>query len=143
MRLVIAAVIALPLAACMGTSAEQMNPSQFTPEEHVAFEGKPLEAYCQIISNRVRTYTPADRAVVAKSLKKRGFKARDIELITTGDFGTGMTFAGLKCVAPYISRINESFYPGIGHQWQVVYGDQYVYLEGNGTEAGMRVTSWN
>ena len=32
---------------------------------------------------------------------------------------------------------------GIGHQWQMQLGSSYVYLEGDGTPTGMRVTGWN
>ena len=76
-----------------------------------------------------------------------GMTARDIELIRAREqmFGTDQTFLGLTCSLGYTPRVNKSFYQGIGHRWQAVLGDssRFIYLEGNGTEAGMRVTAWN
>lgn len=80
---------------------------------------------------------------MTKIRNMRGLTKRDVELVLGGSYGTGMTFNGLKCLVGYEPPVNASFYPGIGHQWQAVLGDEYVYLEGDGTAGGMRVTSWN
>ena len=78
-------------------------------------------------------------------LKKRGLIKRDIEIIADREsiYGTGMTFSGLSCALGFEPETNKAFYSGIGHRWQAVTGEGYVYLEGDGTERGMRVRSWN
>lgn len=88
-----------------------------------------------------------DRKAAYATLRKRGFTKRDAELISKkGQFwGTGMTFAGLRCSSGSITKINKSFHQYSGHHWQVVMGDhsEFVYLQGDGTETGMKVTGWN
>jgi hypothetical protein len=81
-----------------------------------------------------------------KVFRGAGMSSRDIELIRPRDqmYGTRQTFAGLTCSLGYIPEVNKSFYRGIGHRWQVVLpGYNFVYLEGDGTATGMRVTGWN
>jgi uncharacterized protein (AIM24 family) len=54
-----------------------------------------------------------------------------------------MTFNGLSCALRFEPRTNKAFYSGIGHRWQAITGEGFVYLEGNGTPEGMRIKSWN
>lgn len=74
-----------------------------------------------------------------------GLKSRDIELLRRRNqsFGTNQSFLGLVCSLGYEPPVNKSFYQGVGHRWQAVLGSQYVYLEGDGSPSGMRVTGWN
>ena len=138
------------LTACVsGTSLfflDNKTPSTFTPEERAFFDKLPtydINGYCVTVKNKLASYTAADRKIVAAGMHARGLTKRDVELVMDGSYGTGMTFNGLKCLVGYEPPVNASFYPGIGHQWQAVLGDEYVYLEGDGTVGGMRVTSWN
>jgi hypothetical protein len=84
-------------------------------------------------------------------LRRSGFllfgamTARDVELIRARDtmFGTGQSWNGLFCSLGYVPEVNKSFYQGSGHRWQAILPSQYVYLEGNGTPSGMKITAWN
>jgi hypothetical protein len=91
-------------------------------------------------------YSVADFKIIEVELKRRGLTGRDIELLRSRrqTYGTGQTYTGLICSLVYEPQINQAYYPGIGNQWQaVLYGGDYVYLEGDGTPRGMHVTSWN
>ena len=149
-KICLAIVAAASLGACapQGTSyffLDRKTPSQFTPEELVFFENQFYMTYCQQILAKRAIYTMADRSIASAGLKNRGMSSREIEIILdpTLAYGTGMTFKGLSCSLGYEPQTNRSFYQGVGHRWQAVTGNGYVYLEGDGTERGMRVTSWN
>ena len=92
-------------------------------------------------------WSEADKMTAYRELRNQGFSRRDSDLISKQgvQWGTGMTFKGLKCSGgEYELSINKSFYPHIGHQWQVDMGNfNFVYLKGDGTEPGMRVYAWN
>lgn len=91
--------------------------------------------------------TQEDYADYEKLFRAWGMSSRDIELLQKRNqsYGTGQTYLGLKCSIASEPRVNKSFYQGIGHRWQAVLGgySEFVYLEGDGTETGMRVTGWN
>lgn len=96
--------------------------------------------------NVQQPFVKADYAALEKRLRGAGLTSRDFELLRNGgqSFGTGQTYVGLVCSLGYEPNVNKAFYPGIGNQWQVVTQYQtYIYLQGDGTERGMRVTSWN
>ncbi len=128
---------------------DKKTPSQFTPEEQAIFEAMPTQGfkgYCWNVVRMSASYSAADRGGVKPILKKRGMSSRDIEIILDPStaYATGMTFRGFTCKLGYEPEVNKAFYSGAGHQWQVVLpGYSYVYLEGDGTEGGMRITSWN
>jgi len=152
MRTTLAALSSIAvLAACVsGTSLfflDNKTPITFTPEERAFFDKLPtdgINGYCVTVKNKLASYTTADRQIVKAGLTKRGMTSHDADLILGGNYGTGMTFPGLACLVGYEPPVNTSFYPGIGHQWQAVLANgDYVYLEGDGTRGGMRVTSWN
>lgn len=92
-----------------------------------------------------RPYSAADFKLLEAMMRKHGMNNRDIQLVRSRDqtFGTGQTWKGLTCSLGMVPRVNKAFYPGIGHQWQAIVGSQYIYLRGDGTEAGMRVHAWN
>jgi len=94
---------------------------------------------------RLQAYTQEDLNVLTPILRQQGLSGRDIELLNSRSqaFGTGQTFLGLACSAGYFPQVNKSFHQGVGHRWQAVMGSQYVYLEGDGTNRGMKVTGWN
>ena len=78
-------------------------------------------------------------------LREKGLTRRDVEITRdkSVDFGTGQTPKGLFCSLGYEPNVNKSFLGG-KHRWQAVLNDgDYVYLEGDGTIEGMRVTGWN
>ncbi|WP_339820055.1 hypothetical protein [Sulfitobacter dubius] len=84
------------------------------------------------------------RAIFSE-IETLGFSRRDLEILRDQKtvYGTGMTYRGLECAGGGKLYPNKAFYPGTGHHWQVPFGSGFVYLEGDGTEAGMRVTAWN
>jgi hypothetical protein len=145
-------VLALVLAGCIpaGTTfgfLTRKAPSQFSPQELAYFNGMPnlgAFGYCDIIAKQYASYSKADMAIVRAELTRRGFTKRDADLILEGNYGTGQTFKGMTCSLGYSPQVNTAFYPGVGHRWQAVTaGRSYIYLEGNGTPEGMRVTAWN
>jgi hypothetical protein len=85
------------------------------------------------------------QAMLIAELRRRGLTSRDIEIINSGRhiYGTGMSFNGLSCALRFQPKTNKAFYSGVGHRWQAVTGEGYVYLEGDGTPEGMRIRSWN
>lgn len=91
--------------------------------------------------------TQEDYADYEKLFRAWGMSSRDVELLRKRDkfYGTGQTYLGLKCSIGREPRLNKSFYQGVGHRWQAVLGEysEFVYLEGDGTDTGMRVTGWN
>ena len=54
-----------------------------------------------------------------------------------------MSGLGIKCLG--FNIVNNSFYSGSGHQWQMqrLGEGSYVYLKGDGTDKGMIVDAWN
>lgn len=137
------------LAACVEsfqpiTSLEPSRQSEVRAMNEVDF--------CRylLVSEGVAGWSEADAAVARQELARRGFSARDTELIAKQGthWGTGMTYRGLKCSNGRwdggFEAVNKAFYPGLGHQWQVDVGNfEFVYLRGDGTEAGMKVHAWN
>lgn len=149
-------VLALVLAGCAVTPdrfSVVNRPSDWTAETRQAFVSLPTMGYrgvCDIARQVGYAYaSPAvfakDRAILGAELKRRGMTARDRELILDPDvtYGTGMTYRGLECAAGGTLSPNTAYYAGVGHRWQVPFGSGFVYLEGNGTPEGMRVTAWN
>lgn len=145
--MIAAALAAMTLAGCsastlggvMLTPALQLGESKLTSMP--LYPGVAGPSICgHLATNRARA-TKADLDLYAKALRQH-LPARDVELIAQRSYGTGMTFNGLRCLSPN-GRVNDAFYPGVGHRWQVVYGSEYVYLEGDGTPEGMRVVAWN
>ena len=141
---------ALAVAGCAGAMNVQA-PSTWTAEQRILVQDLPdlgPMGFCALAArakSTPATFSTTDRAAVTAELRRRGYSGRDLELLTdpAANFGTGMTFRGLSCAIGYEPRINDAFYPGIGHQWQAVTPGSYVYLEGDGTKAGMRVKAWN
>lgn len=75
-----------------------------------------------------------------------GMNAKDISLLRSRSkkIAIGQSFLGLMCSQASLLETNRAFYQGVGHRWQVVLsGPRYIYLEGDGTIAGMKVTGWN
>jgi hypothetical protein len=126
-------------------------PSRMDQGEIAIFNELPLFApafnasLCSHRKSGVFQVSAADDEAYRRAFAGRGLSARDVEIILnpSADYGTRMTFLGLQCSAGRPLEVNKSFYQGIGHNWQVPFGSGYVYLEGDGTERGMRVTSWN
>lgn len=83
--------------------------------------------------------------IIEAELRRRGFSSRDREILMnrSATYGTGMSMDGLECAANQRLRVNDSFYPGLGHTWQVPFGTNFVYLKGNGERENMKVSSWN
>lgn len=54
-----------------------------------------------------------------------------------------MSYIGLVCAIGHDMQVNKAFYPSVGHRWQAITGEGYVYLEGDGTPEGMKITAWN
>lgn len=142
-----AALAAMTLTACsastlggvMLTPAAQLEPNALL--KMPLYTGVSGPSVCgHMAVNRARS-SQADLDLYSTALRKH-LPARDVELITQRSYGTGMTFNGLRCIAPNV-HVNDAFYPGIGHRWQAVNGSDYIYLEGDGTPEGMRVIAWN
>jgi len=93
---------------------------------------------------RINKNDAASMKIIAPHLRRAGFTAREVEIASDPrvTFGTGISFTALTCMED-VQVVNEAFYPGLGHQWQVKVGGSYVYFEGDGTPAGMRVRAWN
>lgn len=125
------------------------DPRTWGPTHQARLASLPLLGYggvCDLTRRQLNDFgqSKAENMLEAE-LKRRGLTNRDIELITDREaiYGTGMTFTGLSCALRREPRTNKAFYGGVGHRWQADTGFGYVYLEGNGTDRGMRVTSWN
>lgn len=165
MRVFCAIAIAVTVSACGGPQPEfqEMQRLMTTkPSEWAAsgFDGT-YAAHRMAICNRYNDghraeasnplrripMDAADRAAMERALTQAGLSSRDIELMRTGRmaYGTGQSFLGLSCSFGFVPRVNTSFYQGTGHQWQAVIPEarRYIYLRGDGTPEGMRVTSWN
>lgn len=89
------------------------------------------------------TLTDPERAFLTAEMQQSGMSARDIAFAFNPRQGlqTGLSYRAVKCIGGGL--INDAFYPGAGHQWQMQLGSNYVYLEGDGTFGGMFVTAWN
>jgi hypothetical protein len=154
MNKMIFVIAAIALTGCGNPDLGRImfqTPSGFDEEQRQTFEtlpllsqGSELGVCSHIRINRAQT-TQADREVYRAALNKRGLSRRDAEIVTStsADFGTGMTYAGLECSADGRLATNKAFYTGLGHRWQVRFGNSFVYLEGDGTPSGMIVTAWN
>jgi|GEM_PF-5869562 len=140
------AICVLPLAACVPSLMPLTIQMAENPERVANLSTAEL---CQTIriSENSADWSESDKKAAYDLLRKRGFSKRDADLISDkGEYyGTGMTYKGLVCSTGTPTRVNKSFYQYSGHNWQVVLGDHsdFVYLRGNGTESGMKVTSWN
>ena len=93
-----------------------------------------------------KSYNDEDKKLVTGYFARNGFNDRDIELLVNnewGTIGTGMSGLGIKCLG--FNIVNNSFYSGSGHQWQMqrLGEGSYVYLKGDGTDKGMIVDAWN
>ena len=129
------------------------QPSQMDAEGLATLEGLPLLAgmegrsygVCNHFAINRDGMTSADLAIYRKVFSQSSLTSRDIELMESDSWGTGQSLLGLTCVLGYLPQINRAFYLGVGHQWQVVTNNNrsFIYLQGDGTETGMRVTSWN
>ncbi len=140
----------MTLGACASApTIFDADPRQWGDEHQTRIQSLPLLGYsgvCDLARRQANAAgkSPAEKMLLAE-LRRRGLTGRDIELI--GDpkhiYGTGMSFHGLSCALARVPPTNRAFYPGIGHQWQAITGEGYVYLVGDGTPEGMRVRSWN
>lgn len=93
-----------------------------------------------------KTLTREDIAALEKVMRGSGISSRDMEVIRLRNqsYGIGQSFLGLSCSLAMALPVNDAFYQGVGHQWQVPLIDGgFVYLEGDGTPTGMKVTGWN
>lgn len=153
MRIILGVAAMTALVACndpAGTSVAK-PPSKMDASELDVFNSLPLlsagyaDSICAHWKRLTRYRTSADTPFYFKAMRSRDLTSRDVEIITDpqADFGTQMTFRGLECSAGGSLSANRSFYQGLGHQWQVKFGSNFIYLEGDGTPEGMRVTSWN
>lgn len=143
------------LAGCVGGDPSlgrviALPPSQMDGETVATFERLPLLAdgvnpsICNHLERNRYRMTAADAVVYGKAMRAKGLPKRDTDLVLANKIGTQESFIGLLCMSNAVPPINKAFYPGVGHRWQMVmpaYG--YVYLEGDGTPKGMRVTAWN
>lgn len=119
-------------------------PSQWSSVQQKLF-AKYTGEQCQITKKWAKKKSSSDKSAIIGSAGTSGLIKRDIELIfdAPGSFGTGMSYKGVVCIGGYI--VNKSYYPGLGHTWQMT-GKQwtnYLYLDGDGKERNMRVKSWN
>ncbi len=119
------------------------RPSDWSSDARKRFRALNWRGQCNHIKKFEDTDNTKEFRVLASNLGSSGLLRRDVELIvdSDADFGTSMSYFGMKCQGAH--TVNTSFYPGLGHTWQMQLGDSYVYLEGNGKENGMRVKSWN
>jgi len=148
----------LTLAGCVATpgSEEQMQlmstpPTQWQSDDLAMARANGRINLCAFYRQGVVPYgrvpyTQADFAAIETTMRDEGLTTRDIELIRrrSSTYGTNQTYAGLACSLGYEPRINRSFYPGTGHQWQaIISSSTFIYLRGDGTPRGMRVYAWN
>jgi hypothetical protein len=131
------------------------RPVEWSSEQRASLSEVPFVELCRMYrEGRARSgvYTADDLRLLEGELRLRGLSLRDIDLIRnrSGTIGTGQSWQGLSCSQPGtmgrsadVRIINRSFYPGVGHTWQVRAYRTYVYLRGDGTEKNMRVHSWN
>jgi len=141
-----AALAACLIAACTSPYNFAESPDKWTPETYAHFSRQSGSVKCAMLRNSSsKGLSPTARQVVMKEYKSLGLNKRDLEILSDPDatYGTGMTFPGLECAAGRPLSINDSFYSGSGHHWQVPFGSGYVYLRGDGTKSGMTVHSWN
>mgnify|MGYP005988705875 CR=1 FL=1 len=157
MKFAIYALCLFAVAGCVDTSGPiYKRPSEWTPADHQAFSATAagsklptLMAFCRNYrSGRAgaEALTPTDFENYEAIFTGAGMSARDIGLLRSRDqsFGTRQTFLGLSCSLGRIPEVNKSFYQGIGHNWQAIASDyRYIYLKGDGSLTGMRVTGWN
>lgn len=154
----IPAIIGLLAISACGSTPDSFiylsPPSSWAGEQREIALSFPTNRLCRLyktgsynnhLGQNREIYTSSDYAIIGEELRQRGLSRRDLEIIrdSNADFGTQQTFAGLICSLGAIERVNRSFIAG-RHRWQVVtFGGSFIYLEGDGTEAGMRVTGWN
>lgn len=157
---VVAAAMLL-LAGCVGPNDYFIKPfEQMSPEEVSRLQSLPtlgsfsnITSFCLFVrvKNEQDMTKGANDFILSELRRRGGFTRRDIEILAdpSAGIGTGMSLNGLKCsFGPSVRVINTSF-NGQNHNWQVRLLDGYgytfsfAYMEGNGTEAGMRVRSWN
>lgn len=137
-------VFAFSTVALVAACGPQYNfyekPSAWTPETRAEFAQQRPASKCAILLNATKA-AGADRASIFSEISKLGLNRRDLEILKDPEhiYGTGMSYRGLECAAGGKLNPNKSFYQGVGHRWQVPFGSGFVYLEGNGTERGMRV----
>lgn len=141
------------LVACVAPEPietfRNIPPQSWSEKERLAFQSAPTFELCTLYQGGFAGGAPlsqADFAIYERELRRRGMTARDIELLQrrSQTFGTGQSWQSLQCSVPSVRIVNRSFYPGLGHTWQTrTSGGQFIYLQGDGTEANMRVRSWN
>ena len=76
---------------------------------------------------------------------KRVMRPHDTGLIRyqRGAYGIQQTYAGLVCSTLSVDT-RKSCYQGVGYRWQhALPGNRFVYIDGDGTWTGMRMTGWN
>lgn len=120
------------------------TPAAWTPKARAYFAQQSPATKCAILLNSTKA-AAADLDHIFSEIRKLGLNRRDIEILRDQEhvYGTGMSYRGLECAGGGKLYPNKAFYSGLGHRWQVPFGSGFVYLEGDGTEAGMRVTAWN
>ena len=134
------------LKAKLAARAELMNtaPASWSNKQRRLF-AKYSDDHCYIVQKWAKLNDKNDKRAIKASLGNKGLIARDIDLIfdPKADYGTGMSYKGVRCQGGRV--VNKSYYPGLGHTWQMTFNDSYdyVYLEGNGKERNMRAKSWN
>ena len=153
MRTTVLACIMLGLVACAQPQSEFFTvvkrPSEWSAEQMQVISESLTGQICFSYNRGTAgtgAYSQEDFRILEQELRRRGFSARDIELLQRRGraFGTGQSWAALQCSVPGVQIVNRSFYPGLGHTWQArTPGGQFVYLRGDGNERNMRVHSWN
>ena len=128
--------------------ADMMNtaPALWSSTQGKLF-AKNIDDQCYIAKkwNEPNKKSHKNKRAIKANLGSGGLIARDVDIIfdPESDFGAGMSYNGMLCQGAYI--VNKSYYPGLGHTWQMTFEDSnnYIYLEGNGKKQDMRVKSWN
>lgn len=138
----------LSTAACVPYQPS-LPPSEWDSNFQTQFENSDLSMKCHWTKATIRTQPnlpKQEKNLLFVELTKEGLTSRDLDLIFRNGipetrWGTGMSYYGVICIGGFI--VNRSFYPGLGHTWQMQVGDSYLYLEGDGEKNNMRVSSWN
>lgn len=136
------------LASCATNEPGALGgpPSHWNAQSLAHFERQSRPIQCRILLNAAEKYlSDEDQSFVRRGFSSIGLNPRDLEILTDAAtvYGTGMSFAGLECAAGANLAKHTAFYPGTGHQWQVRFGTDFVYLRGDGTDRGMKVYAWN
>ena len=118
-------------------------PSSWSTSARKKFRSMDWDDQCKYVMNLEYSGDFKSAGVLKQNLGSSGIIRRDVDIIVDPEarFGTGMSYYGVQCAGGRI--VNTSYYPGLGHTWQMKLGGSYLYLEGNGRDSSMRVRSWN